>query len=91
MDITNEPFSYKTLLLITELSIKEREGVQTMFMEFLYFPQDKSEYIPALITLAIFILGAIVTLYLFYRKSKKDEAYFAEKYEIKEQKEKHKP
>lgn len=54
-----------------------------MFMEFLYFPQDKSEYIPALITLTIFMIGAAITMYLFYRKSKKDEEYFNEKYNLK--------
>lgn len=51
-----------------------------MFMEFLYFPEDKSEYIPAFIMLVIFMIGAIATMYLFYKKSKKDEKYFDEKY-----------
>lgn len=55
-----------------------------MFMEFLYFPQDKSEYIPAFITLVIFMIGAIATMYLFYKKSKKDERYFDEKYNLNE-------
>lgn len=53
-----------------------------MFMEFLYFPEDKSEYIPAFITLVIFMIAAIATMYLFYKKSKKDEKYFDEKYEL---------
>ncbi|HLR58956.1 MAG TPA: hypothetical protein VK094_00565 [Pseudogracilibacillus sp.] len=43
-----------------------------MHMEFLYFPEDKSEYIPSLIMLSLFIIGAIVTVYIFYKKSKKD-------------------
>jgi len=51
-------------------------------MDFLYFPEDKSEYIPALISLTIFMIGAAITMYLFYRKSKKDEAYFDEKYNL---------
>lgn len=55
-----------------------------MFMEFLYFPQDKSEYIPAFITLVIFMVGAIATMYLFYKKSKKDEQYFDDKYNLSE-------
>lgn len=55
-----------------------------MFMEFLYFPEDKSEYIPAFIMLVIFMAGALATMYLFYKKSKKDEAYFNEKYQIDE-------
>ena len=53
-----------------------------MFMEFLYFPEDKSEYIPAFIMLVIFMALAIVAMYLFYKKSKKDEKYFDEKYEL---------
>ena len=57
-----------------------------MFMEFLYFPQDKSEYIPAFITLVIFMIAAIATMYLFYKKSKKDEKYFDEKYNLGENK-----
>jgi len=60
----------------------EKEVKHTMFMEFLYFPEDKSEYIPAFIMLVIFMAGAIATMYLFYKKSKKDEAYFNEKYQI---------
>lgn len=53
-------------------------------MEFLYFPEDKSEYIPAFIVLVIFMIGAIATMYLFYKKSKKDEQYFDEKYGLNE-------
>jgi len=49
-------------------------------MEFLYFPTDKSEYIPAFITLVIFMIGAVAAMYLIYIKSKKDEAYYDEKY-----------
>lgn len=53
-----------------------------MMMEFLYFPEDKSEYIPAIISLSIFMIAAAVTMYLFYRKSKKDEEYYDEKYNL---------
>ncbi|HLR53666.1 MAG TPA: hypothetical protein VK078_02975 [Pseudogracilibacillus sp.] len=53
-------------------------------MEFLYFPEDKTEYIPAFIVLVIFMIGAMATMYLFYRKSKKDEKYFDEKFQLKE-------
>lgn len=53
-----------------------------MFMEFLYFPEDKAEYIPAFITLVIFMVGALAAMYLFYKKSKKDEQYFDEKYNL---------
>lgn len=66
-------------------NISNEKDVVEMFMEFLYFPQDKSEYIPAFITLAIFMIGAVVTMYLFYKKSKKDEQYFNEKYNLNEE------
>jgi len=58
-----------------------------MFMDFLYFPEDKTEYIPAFIMLVIFMIGAIATMYLCYKKSKKDEKYFDEKYGLNEFKE----
>lgn len=50
-------------------------------MDFLYFPKDKTEYIPAFITLVIFMIGAVATMYLVYKKSKKDEKYFDEKFD----------
>lgn len=50
-------------------------------MEFLYFPEDKSEYLPAFITLAIFMILAVGAVYLFYKKSKKEEKIADEKYE----------
>ncbi len=53
-----------------------------MFMEFLYFPEDKTEYIPAFIMLVIFMIGALATMYLFYKKSKKEEKFFQEKYDL---------
>lgn len=56
-----------------------------MFMEFLYFPEDKAEYIPAFITLVIFMVGALATMYLFYKKSKKDERLFDEKYNMNQE------
>lgn len=51
-------------------------------MEFLYFPEDKTEYIPAVITLFIFMLGAVITIYLFYKHSKKEEQRVNEKYNL---------
>jgi len=51
-----------------------------MMMEFLYFPEDKAEYIPAIIALIIFTIGAAFVMYLFYRKSKQEEKYYEEKY-----------
>ncbi|WP_231514776.1 hypothetical protein [Oceanobacillus salinisoli] len=52
-----------------------------IFMPFLYFPEDKAEYIPAVISLAVFMALAGFAMYLFYKKSKKDEAEFNKKYE----------
>lgn len=51
------------------------------FMDFLYFPEDKTEYIPAVITLFIFMVGAGYVTFLFYRKSKKEEKRFNEKFD----------
>ncbi|WP_042142998.1 FeoB-associated Cys-rich membrane protein [Paucisalibacillus sp. EB02] len=45
-------------------------------MPFLYFPEDKSEYIPAIIMLGIIIVAAGVALYFFYKNSKKQEKKF---------------
>jgi len=42
-------------------------------MEFLYFPQDKTEYIPALITLIIFAIGAVVTMRIILKAAKKEK------------------
>ncbi|MEI5907786.1 hypothetical protein WAK64_12055 [Bacillus spongiae] len=43
------------------------------FNLFLYFPEDKSEYIPAGITMAIFTVIAILTFRLFIKVSKRQE------------------
>ncbi|WP_071393704.1 hypothetical protein [Bacillus tuaregi] len=40
---------------------------------FLYFPEDKSEYIPALIQLIIFSLLAFFAVRLFVKLSKREE------------------
>ncbi|WP_462411134.1 hypothetical protein [Neobacillus sp. Marseille-QA0830] len=40
---------------------------------FLYFPEDKSEYVPAVISLVIFMAGAIVAMRLFVKISKREE------------------
>ncbi|CEG28398.1 hypothetical protein [Bacillus sp. B-jedd] len=39
---------------------------------FLYFPEDKSEYIPAAISFSIFMVGAVITMWLIVRVSKKE-------------------
>jgi len=49
-------------------------------MDFLYFPEDKADYIPGVITLVIFMLGAVVATYFIIKKSKKDEKKFEEEF-----------
>lgn len=51
-----------------------------LYMPFLYFPEDKTEYIPAVIMLVIFMLMAAAAMYFVIRKSKKDEEKFDDKY-----------
>jgi hypothetical protein len=41
---------------------------------FLYFPEDKSEYIPAGITSIIFVIFAFLAFRLFIKLSKKEQA-----------------
>lgn len=53
-----------------------------MFMEFLYFPEDKAEYIPAFFTIVVVMVLALATMYLFYKKSKKDEKIIDEQFEM---------
>ncbi|MFS0674382.1 hypothetical protein [Ornithinibacillus sp. 179-J 7C1 HS] len=50
-------------------------------MPFLYFPEDKSEYIPAIITLVIFMILAVLAFYFFYKHSKKQEKKFNTDYQ----------
>ncbi|KKB34977.1 hypothetical protein [Bacillus thermotolerans] len=49
-------------------------------MFFLYFPEDKSEYIPAVLMMAVFVIGAVIVFMLFRRASKREEARVNEKY-----------
>ncbi|MBM7704631.1 hypothetical protein [Metabacillus iocasae] len=57
--------------------------ITTLILQlFLYFPEDKSEYLPASITMAVFIIGAIVTWRIIIKVSKK-EAQQAKEFEEK--------
>lgn len=49
-------------------------------MEFLYFPEDKSQYIPAVLTLLVFMIGAAITMYFIRKSSKKEEKRIEELY-----------
>ncbi|CAN7230647.1 hypothetical protein [Rossellomorea sp. LjRoot5] len=40
---------------------------------FLYFPEDKTEYIPAGITMAIFVIAALLTFRIIQKASKREE------------------
>lgn len=46
----------------------------TVLSLFLYFPEDKTEYIPAAISFSIFLIAAILTMRFIIKKSKKEEA-----------------
>ncbi|WLR45938.1 hypothetical protein LC065_09855 [Halobacillus litoralis] len=54
-------------------------------MEFLYFPEDKSEYIPAIVMLMLFIVFAAVTMIWFIKISKKEEQKVDQAYKVEEQ------
>ncbi|WP_414043639.1 hypothetical protein [Macrococcus animalis] len=45
-------------------------------MEFLYFPENKWEYIPAVISLIFFMTLAYISFKLFIKNSKKQEEKF---------------
>ncbi|TFB13772.1 hypothetical protein E3U55_15315 [Filobacillus milosensis] len=49
-------------------------------MEFLYFPEDKTEYLPAIITLVLFMTIAVLSMRLILRKSKREQEQFEAKY-----------
>ncbi len=52
-----------------------------IYMPFLYFPEDKSEYIPATIMLLLFMAIAVATFVFIIKKNNKDEKQFEEKYQ----------
>ncbi|GGB36772.1 hypothetical protein F3157_03205 [Virgibacillus dakarensis] len=49
-------------------------------MEFLYFPEDKTEYIPAVIELVIFMILAGITMHFFLKHSKKEAKQIDQQY-----------
>jgi hypothetical protein len=54
----------------------------TIIYLFLYFPEDKSEYIPAAITCTIFLIAAIFTMRWIIKLSKREQEK-AEQFEKK--------
>src|SRR5699024_919952 len=59
-----------------------------MTMEFLYFPDDKSEYIPGIIILLLFVIAAIVIIYFILKISRKEDKKVDGKYIINRNKHK---
>lgn len=51
-----------------------------MDMDFLYFPEDKSEYIRGFFVLLIFMIGALIAMIFFHTQSKKEEKYYDYKF-----------
>ncbi|HLS35200.1 MAG TPA: hypothetical protein VK061_03070 [Bacillota bacterium] len=51
-----------------------------MDMDFLYFPEDKSEYIRGFFVLLIFMIGALLAMLFFHTHSKKEEKYYDHKF-----------
>lgn len=41
-------------------------------MEFLYFPEDKSEYIPGIISVGVIFILSLLIIWLLVRASKKE-------------------
>ena len=42
-------------------------------MDFLYFPDNKMEYLPSFVMLILFMAAAVATVYIFVKASKKEE------------------
>lgn len=69
----------------------------TVLMPFLYFPEDKSEYIPAAISFAFFMVLLVLTFMWIQRISKKqeletkdlEERILRERRDIREQQKEH--
>ncbi|KMY55154.1 hypothetical protein AC623_15495 [Bacillus sp. FJAT-27231] len=51
-----------------------------MGMFFLYFPEDKTEYIPAVISMGIFTAAAVAVFMYFRKISKREEEKVNKKY-----------
>ncbi|MBD7985619.1 hypothetical protein H9649_13570 [Sporosarcina sp. Sa2YVA2] len=71
--------------------------MNVLLMPFLYFPEDKSEYIPAAISFAFFMVLLVLTFMWIKRNSKKqeeetrelEERILRERHEAKEQQRTH--
>ncbi|WOV86404.1 hypothetical protein QWT69_10795 [Sporosarcina oncorhynchi] len=71
--------------------------MNVLLMPFLYFPEDKSEYIPAAISFAFFMVLLVLTFMWIKRTSKKqeeetrelEERILRERREAKEQQQSH--
>ena len=44
-----------------------------LYMPFLYFPEDKSEYFPAFISMTVFMIACVAVFFYIKKVSKKQE------------------
>jgi hypothetical protein len=82
-------FGTSFVAIIKYSPFEGRKKMLNLFIlaDFLYFPKDKSEYIPAVISFTIFFIGAILAMRYFIVVSKKE----AEKAKELEEKILHQP
>lgn len=59
-------------MYLMDAIIKTKDVIEYMGMEFLYFPEDKTEYLPAVIILIVFMIGAGIVMYYFIKNSRKE-------------------
>ena len=59
--------------IILKKQEREWEMASVLGMIYLYFPEDKTEYIPAVITLAIFVLACVLSFMAIIKYSRKEE------------------
>lgn len=57
------------------------KDVKCDMMPFLYFPEDKMEYIPAVIALLIFMALAVAAMRWMMKKSRKEQEKFEQNYQ----------
>ncbi|HLS09678.1 hypothetical protein [Lentibacillus sp.] len=71
---------FRFIEMVMDAIIVLKDVIQYMGMEFLYFPEDKTEYIPSVIILIIFMIGAGLAMYFFIKHSKKEEKKTEDQY-----------
>lgn len=74
-----ELFTRRFRIDISFVIISNKEGSEVS-MDFLYFPEDKTEYISAFISLVIIMVLAIIATVIIQKKSKRDEKKFDDEF-----------